>query len=157
MLSLRYTTAVRAPAAPRRASRRPVAPVRAFLGLDQIGDAFVRIFSPPKDQAPNGNWSGTSSPFTGRIDHHGRGRPFKDGFSGSKAAPKAPKAAMAEAQTAAEETMDKAEGYMDGAIQNLMGRNFAGKEDEEKPTTGAEGWKGDLHGRNRDGFHLPRK
>jgi hypothetical protein len=42
----------------------------------------------PRPQAPNGNWAGTGSGFTGRIDHHGKGRPFKDGFSAAAAATK---------------------------------------------------------------------
>ncbi|GBF89906.1 hypothetical protein Rsub_02610 [Raphidocelis subcapitata] len=160
MLSLRGTTACRAPAVPRRspAPRRLAAPVRAGgLGeaLNTIGQAFVKIFSPPKDDAPNGNWEGTASSFSGRISHHGPGRPFKDGFAA--AAGGAADAAHAASAPATDLPASESADYLGGALKSVMDKNFSGKDDDNKPTTGAEGWKGDLHGRNRDGFHLPRK
>ncbi|KAI8472324.1 MAG: hypothetical protein J3K34DRAFT_211827 [Monoraphidium minutum] len=147
MLSLRSTSALRAPAASRRApaSRRVAVPVRAGV-MDDIAKGFMSIFSPPKDDAPNG-WQGTTNSFSGRIDHHGAGRPFKDGFAGGKADP------ISAAAAAAQEVTEP--GYVEGAIKDVMGKNFAGKEDAEQPSTGAEGWQGDIHGRKRDGFHAP--
>lgn len=32
------------------------------------------------------SWEGTGSGFKGKISHHGRGKPFKDGFVNKKAA-----------------------------------------------------------------------
>lgn len=120
--------------------------------MQNVGAAFMRIFSPPNDNAPNGNWSGTTSAFTGKINHHeGGGRPFKDGFDGAKGGAEAATAAGEAAQGAANETAD----YMGGAIKSVMDANFASKDDNQL-TTGAEGWKGDLHGRKKDGFHQPR-
>jgi len=59
---------------------------------------------PATPQAPNGNWSGTTSAFTGKINHHeGGGRPFKDGFDGAKGGAEAATAAGEAAQGAANE------------------------------------------------------
>ncbi|KIZ02737.1 hypothetical protein MNEG_5224 [Monoraphidium neglectum] len=187
MLSIRGSS-VQPPRSAGRASaaRRVLAPLRAANGgigeaLNSVANAFVKIFSPPQDDAPNGNWEGTTSNFSGRIRHHGPGRPFKDGFSGPKAAA-APGAEAAPAATApaAEEAGNEpqAAGYVEGAVKSVMDKNFAGKDDKRtvytaafnshncirfatamivpQLGTGAEGWKGDLHGRKRDGFHIPR-
>lgn len=115
--------------------------------MNSIASSFVKIFSPPRDDAPT-SWP--AAPFTGRIAHHeGRARPFKDGFAGGAAA-KGAEAAQAEAAPKEEP------GYLSGAVQGLMGKNFEGKDEAAQPTTGAEGWTGDLHGRKRDGFHVPK-
>ncbi|KAI8467182.1 MAG: hypothetical protein J3K34DRAFT_523929 [Monoraphidium minutum] len=149
MLSLRATTVSRAPCAARRTPATRLAPVRASSGgglgeaLNSVGDAFVRIFSPAKDDAPNSNWAGTMSSYSGRVSRGG-GRPFKDGFAGG-AAKAAPRAAAAVTDSIEEE------GYMGGALKGLMGKNFAAREDEERPSTGSAGWQGAIHDRKRDG------
>lgn len=128
--------------------------------LNNIASAFVSIFSPPKDDAPNGNWSGTTSPFSGKISHHGPGKPFKDGFSAVKAAAMdAGDAAAGTAEDAADAAQgagNEAMGYVSDAVKGVMDKNFPGKADEERPTTASEGWKGDIHSRKKDGFHAPR-
>jgi hypothetical protein len=42
---------------------------------------------------------------------------------------------------------------MAGAVRAVMGKHFANKDDADRPTTGAQGWRGDLHDRKSDGFH----
>lgn len=47
---------------------------------------------------------------------------------------------------------EQAVDYLGGAVQNLAAHNFKGDEETEPPTTtGAAGWKGDIHGRKSDG------
>jgi hypothetical protein len=43
------------------------------------------------------------------------------------------------------------EDYLGEAVQNLVSHNFTGDETEPPESTGAAGWKGDIHDRKSDG------
>lgn len=78
----------------RRASRTaPPAGGRKRSGARACLRADRAIACPhPACQAPNGDWSGTSNPFSGRVDRDRRARPFADGFASKPAAPRDPSA-----------------------------------------------------------------
>lgn len=123
---------------------------RAGLGdaMNFVGQAFVRIFSPPQDNGVN--WEGTTSPFKGDIRRHGPGRPFRDGY----AAPQqggAKGASVSEEQGQGNDAMD----YMSGAVGRVMGHNFTGDKatEPEWDQMAGQGWKGDIHTRDRKDFH----
>lgn len=149
-------------------TRRPVV-VRAGLGdaLGSIAQSFVHIFSPPKVDAtvPWEQGSGYSGP-----DKRSRTGPFKDGYSsgqrqGRVASPAAePNAAftpsveqVTNSQVAAPVDAQGEEGalaYVGKALERVVGHNFRGDASEpEWPKSGVDGWKGDIHGRGKDGFH----
>jgi hypothetical protein len=89
--------------------RRPPAPRARPPPAERLCPRFPRPAPRPCParaplQAPNGNWAGTTNNFTGRINHHGPGRPFKDGFAGGQAAAtEAAGAATAAAEDAVEQ------------------------------------------------------
>eukprot|EP00877_Chromochloris_zofingiensis_P002491 jgi/Chrzof1/12242/Cz06g26230.t1 len=139
---------VRPVCAPRR-----VVKVNASVGeaFNWVGQAFVKIFSPPSDNKVS--WTGTTTPFTGKVSHHGAGRPFKDGFVASKAQQE--EYAKINAESAANSEGDML-GYVGDAVERVVGHNFTGDGNEPATRTGSSGWKGDIHSRDTDGFHTKK-
>jgi len=115
-----------------------------------IADAVVKNFSKPETTVDSWEGTGTTG-FQGKISHHGRGKPFKDGFVNKKAvSAAAEQAASAEEQ---EQEGNDAASYMGEALERVVGHNFTGDETEPPANTGSAGWKGDIHDRKKDGFH----
>ena len=132
--------------------RKPVVTVRAGLGdaMNSVGEAFMRIFSKPRDDAPN-SWTGTgtSNNFSGKIDHSSR-RPFQDGYQAGGQKYNAAVAAQAE-EAPVDQQGNEVMGYVGEALERVVGHNFTGDETEPTVGTGSAGWKGDLHDRKTDG------
>lgn len=103
-------------------------------------------------------WNGTGSSFSGRISHKA-GKPFSDGFGASGGERRAmdgieqqdAKMATAAAPGAAEEDVTD---YVSGAVKRVVGHNFT---DATEPEWGSVGWKGEIHSKNRDGFHTGKR
>lgn len=137
-------------ARPGAVSRRPVPVVRAFQNpLADVAKNFLSIFSKPNDTVKD--WSGTGSGFSGKISHHGAGRPFKDGYQAGGVKKLEPAEAAA---AAAEEAERAGSSYLGDAVERVVAHNFTGDETEPPAGAGAAGWKGDTHDRKKgDGFH----
>lgn len=128
-------------------SRKPLAP-QAFLKdmTDMVAKGFVGIFSPPKDTMKD--WSDTSTNFSGKIRHSSK-KPFPDGYQ-AKYDPKADEAANSEKAAEGEDALS----YLKDAAQRVVSNNFTSDSTEpDWEGKGVTGWKGDIHTRDKDGFH----
>jgi hypothetical protein len=130
------------PAAP---SRRVVVP-RAGMVSDiakSIGDGFMRIFSPPRDlEVPRAGLgaSGYSQP----ASRHGARKPFADNYA-------AVVVPLTEEEKQEAARLEREADYLGGALSRVMGHNFVSDETEPDWEGTGSGWKGEIHGRGKDG------
>lgn len=143
-------------------SRRPPLPPLTLQSppLPLLRSGFVQIFKPLRTDNKE-DWTGSENNFTAQISHHDQPRkPFKDGWTANPQ----DKKAIAKAEEMEPVPAD-AEGnivsFLGEAAQSVVKNNFTGDATEpehwKKPEGAGTGWKGDIHTRDRDGFHATKQ
>eukprot|EP00195_Chlamydomonas_chlamydogama_P017129 CAMPEP_0202897504 /NCGR_PEP_ID=MMETSP1392-20130828/6237_1 /ASSEMBLY_ACC=CAM_ASM_000868 /TAXON_ID=225041 /ORGANISM="Chlamydomonas chlamydogama, Strain SAG 11-48b" /LENGTH=125 /DNA_ID=CAMNT_0049583159 /DNA_START=270 /DNA_END=647 /DNA_ORIENTATION=+ len=121
-----------------------------------MASGFMRIFTPMNWFDNKKDWENTGSGFSGKISRERK--PFKDGWTNSYPDNTVTKVPVEEEKEIEQQESNNIVSYMSKAASRVATNNFKGDPTEpehwkKSGKTASMGFKGDLHGRKKDGFH----